>query len=75
MDTSTISSLAELMSASGPYGLLALISIFFWRKDKEIKEMHERLLETSERQTIAMIKVEAALQALRTAIELIRNRE
>ncbi len=78
MDTSTISGLAELMAASGPYGLLAIVVVFFYkfndRKDKEIKEMHERMVELAEKQTAAITKVEAALQALRSAIEGLRFR-
>lgn len=49
----------------------------FWRlserKDRELKALHERLLSMSEVQTAAITKVEAALVALKEAIQELRR--
>ena len=63
---------AALLSATGPYGLVAVLGWAFWRvnekKDRELKALCERLGDLSEAQTAAVVKVEAALVALKEAI-------
>ncbi|MBK8009779.1 MAG: hypothetical protein IPK13_00365 [Deltaproteobacteria bacterium] len=50
----------------------------FWRvnekKDRELKALHEKIVELAEAQTTAIVKVEAALVALRDAIEDMHER-
>ncbi len=77
MDPSGFSTIAELLQATGPYGLVAILGWAFWRlserKDRELKCLHERLLTMAEAQTAAITKVEAALVALREAIAELRR--
>jgi hypothetical protein len=71
-------SVASWLQATGPYGLVAVLGWAFWRinekKDRELKALHERIVVLAEAQTAAVIKVEAALVALRDAIDELRGR-
>ncbi len=70
--------IAEFLKATGPYGLVAVLGWAFWRvsekKDKEVKDLYEKVAQISEAQTAAITKVEAALLALREAIDELRGR-
>lgn len=71
-------SIASWLQATGPYGLVAVLGWAFWRinekKDRELKALHEKIVVLAEAQTAAVIKVEAALVALRDAIDELRGR-
>jgi hypothetical protein len=71
-------SVAAWLQATGPYGLVAVLGWAFWRvnekKDRELKALHEKIVVLAEAQTAAVIKVEAALVALRDAIDELRGR-
>ena len=77
MDPSTISTLATILSASGPYGLVVVLSWAIWkvleRKDRELKALSQKIVNIVEAQTEAFVKVEAALLALRNAIDRLKN--
>ena len=70
--------IAEFLKATGPYGIVAILGWAFWRvsekKDQEVKELYEKVAQISEAQTSAITKVEAALLALREAIDELRGR-
>jgi len=78
MEPDTISTFASILTATGPYGLVTVLAWAFWRvnekKDKELKALHERMLTMAEEQTVAVTKVEAALVALKEAIEGLKHR-
>ena len=71
-------SVTAWLQATGPYGLVAVLGWAFWRvnekKDRELKALHEKIVVLAEAQTAAVIKVEAALVALRDAIDELRGR-
>jgi hypothetical protein len=71
MDTFT--SVATWLQATGPYGLVAVLGWAFWRvnekKDAQLRELFDKVAEMGRVQTEAMTKVEAALVALKDAIE------
>ena len=73
MDPSAIAPIADVLSASSPYGVLVFLSWFLFRlqdkKDKEIRDLYQKVVELSEAQTAAITKVESALNALRDAID------
>ena len=78
MEIALISSISEMLANTAPWGFIGLISWAFWRinerKDKQLVEMHQRLITLSEAQISATVKMESALVGLRTAIEgLIRK--
>ncbi len=77
MDVSGFATFAELLQATGPYGLVAVLGWAFWRvsekKDRELKALGEKVVAMAEAQTAAITKVEAALVALRQAIEELRH--
>ena len=77
MDPSVLTTIADVLKATGPYGLVAVLGWAFWRlserKDRDLKALHERLLSMSEVQTAAITKVEAALVALKEAIQELRR--
>lgn len=76
MDPSGFSSIAEVLKATGPYGLVAVLGWAFWRvnekKDRELKDLHATVVKMAEAQTAAITKVEAALVALKEAIREMR---
>ena len=73
MEIALISSISEMLANTAPWGFIGLISWAFWRinerKDKQLVDMHRRLIELAEAQTFAMSKMESALVALRPAID------
>ncbi len=78
MDNASIIAIASILKATSPFGFIALLAWGFWkvseRKDKLVIEMHERLIDIAEKQTQAVVKMEAALNALRSAIEGLARR-
>ena len=71
-----LTSIATWLKATGPYGAVVILGWAFWkldeRKDAALRELYERVAEMSRAQTEATIKVEAALVALKGAIEEMR---
>ena len=78
MDLATVKPVADWLAATAPWGCLVFVSWAFWRinerKDKQLVDMHERLILIADKQTSAIVKVEAALQALKSAIEGLARR-
>ena len=76
MDSATLRAITELLSASGSYGIACIMGWALWRinekKDRELKEIYQRLIVLSEQQTAATAKVSAALVALKEAIAGLR---
>ncbi len=72
MEPTAIHPIAEILSASGPYGLVAILGWAFWftneKKGRQMRELFNRVAALSEAQTAATVKVEAALVALKEAI-------
>jgi hypothetical protein len=70
---SDIPNVAAWLQATGPYGIVAILGWAFWRinerKDAAVRELYEQVAEMSRAQTEAVTKVEAALVALKGAIE------
>ena len=66
-------SIASWLSATGPYGLVAVLGWAFWRvnekKDAQLHELFDKVAEMGRAQTEAVTKVEAALVALKDVIE------
>ena len=67
------SGIATWLQATGPYGIVAILGWAFWKvnqqKDAVLRELYERVAEMGKAQTEAIVKVEAALVALKDAIE------
>lgn len=72
MDPTDFSTLAQFLAASGPYGLVAILAVAYWKlsqkKDRQMRELFDRVVKLSEAQTTAITKMEAALVALKEAI-------
>ncbi len=72
MDVPAVDSLAALLTATGPYGLVAVLSVAYWRlaerKDRELRGLYDRLIRLVETQTAAVGKLEAALVALKEVV-------
>ena len=68
-----VSGIAAWLQETGPYGIVAILGWAFWkineRKDAALRELYERVAEMGRAQTEATVKVEAALVALKEAIE------
>src|SRR5690606_27997371 len=77
-DMDEFSGIAAWLPATGPYGIVAILGWAFWkineRKDAALRELYERVAEMGRTQTEAMVKVEAALVALKEAIEEMHDR-
>ncbi|MCP4673959.1 MAG: hypothetical protein GY854_00250 [Deltaproteobacteria bacterium] len=78
MDLAAAQPIAEYLAATAPWGALVFLGWAFWRlnqaKDKQLIDMHERLIAIAENQVSAIVKVESALQALKSAIEGLARR-
>jgi hypothetical protein len=78
MDPSGLAMIADVLKATGPYGLVAVLGWAFWRinekKDRELKLLSQKVVAMAEAQTEAIVKVETALLALKKAIEDLANR-
>lgn len=76
MDLVSVTSIADILAAWGPYGFVAVLGWAFWkvneRKDRELKAIYNQMIQLSEQQTAAITKVEAALVALKEAIDRLR---
>ncbi len=74
-----VSDIATFLEATGPYGIVAILGWAFWKvnqqKDAVLRELYERVAEMGRTQTEAMVKVEAALLALKGAIEELREHQ
>ncbi len=72
MSEPSLTVLVDVLSASSPYGMLAATLWAFWRinerKDNQMRQMHERIVDLAQKQTQALTRVESALLALRDAI-------
>jgi hypothetical protein len=70
-------SVASWLSATGPYGFVCVLAWAFWRvnerKDAQLRELFDKVSEMGRAQTEAVVKVEAALVALKDAIEAIED--
>ena len=79
MDPSSFTTIAEVLNATGPYGLVAILGWAFWRinekKDRELKLLSQKVVSMAEAQTAAITKVEAALVALKEAISNVAKRD
>ena len=68
-----IPAIAAWLSATSPYGIVAVLGWAFWRtnekKDAALRELFDKVAEMGRAQTEAVTKVEAALVALKAAIE------
>lgn len=77
MDPTEYSTLAQFLAASGPYGLVAILALAYWKlsqkKDRQMHELFARVVKLSEAQTAAITKMEAALVALKEAISDLRS--
>jgi len=73
MEPTVFTAFAEFLKATGPYGLVAILGWAFWRvnekKDRDMKDLHATVVKMAEGQTSAITKVEAALVALKEAID------
>ncbi len=78
MDPSTITPIANILSATGPYGLVVVLSWAIWkvleRKDRELKSLSQKVIALAEAQTAAILKMESAMVALKKTIEDLASR-
>ena len=79
MDPATLSPFVGFLTASGPYGLVCVIGWAFWKvnekKDRELKALSQKIVEMAQAQTAAIVGVEAALVALKDAIEDLASKQ
>ncbi len=72
MSEPSLTMLTNVLSVSSPWGILAVTLWGFWKinekKDSQMRQMHERIVDLAQKQTEALTRVESALLALRDAI-------
>ena len=68
MDATGISTVAEILSATGPYGFLAILGAAYWKltqkKDREMRELFDRVVKLAEAQTAAIYELKAVMRSL-----------
>jgi hypothetical protein len=71
-----LATIASWLKATGPWGLVAALGYSLWKlsdkKDASLRELYQEVVQLSRAQTEAVIKVEAALIALKDAIAAIQ---
>ena len=64
---------AQWFMASGPFGIVGILSYALWKinekKDAALREIYERVAEMSATQTKAIVRMESALVKLKESIE------
>ncbi|MGE0325898.1 MAG: hypothetical protein AB7K71_17070 [Polyangiaceae bacterium] len=67
-----VTSIADYLTATGPYGLVAALAWAYWkiseRKDSAIRDLYEQVADLGRSQTEAITKMEAALVGLKDAV-------
>ena len=68
----TLLEVTNMLQASGPWGLVAVLGWAFWRvqnrKDNEVKGLYERIGELCEKQISATIRMESSIKELTASI-------
>lgn len=77
MEPVAFSGFVDILTASGPYGLVTVLGWAFWRvnekKDRELKDLSQQVISMASAQTEAIVKIETAIVALRIAIDDLRH--
>jgi hypothetical protein len=72
MEVNTIETLAALLTATGPFGVVGILSWAYWRlserKDRELRNLYDRLIRLAETQTAAVVKLDAALVSIKDIV-------
>lgn len=69
MNPAAIEALVEVLSTSGPYGLVGVLAWVVWKKDKTLKEVYGQIIRMTEKQTEALVRVESILQKIEQSIK------
>ena len=71
-----LTAIASWLKTTGSWGLVAVLGWSLWKlsdkKDASLRELYQEVVQLSRAQTEAVTKVEAALIALKDAIEAIQ---
>ena len=67
-------SAAQFLEAFGPYAIVVFLGWAYWQKDKQIHELHERVLSMAEEQTETSAKMESALNGLKEVIRTVLDK-
>ena len=72
MDSLNISMLTRFLEVSGPYGLFIVSAWAIWvvneKKERALREIYQKVIDLSEKQTSAIVKMESALVALKDTL-------
>ena len=72
MDPESIPSVIRFLEASGPYGLVLVLAWTIWflneKKERALRQIYDKVIDLSEKQTAAITKMEAALTALKDTL-------
>jgi hypothetical protein len=63
-----LTAFVELLKTGGPWTLLAIVLIMYWRKDKELRALYLRMIDMSTLQAGLVAKTEMTLAALRETL-------
>ena len=68
MDGTLIGEIAEILKTTGPWGIVVVLGYAYWRnariKEKEIKELYERITQLSTEQTKALLDMRESIRDL-----------
>lgn len=68
----------EILKASGPYGIIVALGIWAVARDRQLRELYDKVLELGREQTTAQVELRASVDALkdvvRTAIDAMSRR-
>lgn len=66
-----ITPVAQLLETFGPWAVVTLIGLAYWKKDRQLHELHERVLAIAEEQSENTARMESALLGLKEVISAV----
>lgn len=64
----------EALQSFGPYAIVVFLGIAYWRKDKQITDLMDKLSKLIQDKTVADTKLELALTGLRDVVTVLINK-
>jgi hypothetical protein len=65
----SIKEIVSILESSGPYAILVFLGMAYWRQQQYIAALHSKILDSSEKNAVAMTAMEKAVESLTVLIQ------